>query len=162
MDVAISNAAESAKLAISMRTPPENPIDDIARYATNGLAGHIGIEIVELSRERVVATMPVDDRTRQPYGLLHGGASVALAETVASIASIINIDQQHFRAVGIEINANHIRAKTEGIVRGTATPIHIGRSTHVWNIQIVDEDERLVCVSRCTVAIVPARPASEP
>ena len=161
MSVAIWTAAESTKLAISMSAPPENPIDAIARYATNGLAGHIGIEIVELSRERVVATMPVDDRTRQPYGLLHGGASVALAETIASIASIINIDQQHFRAVGLEINANHIRAKTEGIVRGTATPIHIGRSTHVWNIQIVDEDERLVCISRCTVAIVPVRPTSQ-
>jgi 1,4-dihydroxy-2-naphthoyl-CoA hydrolase len=144
-----------------MSTPLENQIDDIARYATNGLAAHIGIEIVELSRERVVATMPVDDRTRQPYGLLHGGASVALAETVASIASIINIDQQHFRAVGIEINANHVRAKTEGIVRGTATPVHIGRSTHVWTIQIVDEQERLVCISRCTVAIVPAKLASQ-
>jgi len=160
MSVAIWKAAESTKLAISMSAPSENPIDAIARYATNGLAAHIGIEIVELSRERVVATVRVDDRTRQPYGLLHGGASVALAETVASIASIINIDQQHFRAVGLEINANHIRAKTEGIVRGTATPIHIGRSTHVWNIQIVDEDERLVCISRCTVAIVPAKPGS--
>ena len=160
MSVAIWKAAESTKLAISMSAPSENPIDAIARYATNGLAGHIGIQIVELSRERVVATMPVDNRTRQPYGLLHGGASVALAETVASIASIINIDQQHFRAVGLEINANHIRAKTEGIVRGTATPIHVGRSTHVWNIQIVDEDERLVCISRCTVAIVPAKPGS--
>jgi uncharacterized protein (TIGR00369 family) len=134
----------------------------IAEYATNGLAGHIGIEIIELTPERVVATMPVDDRTRQPYGLLHGGASVALAETVASIAAILNIDQQHFSAVGIEINANHIRAKTDGIVRATATPIHIGRSTHVWSIQIVDEDERLVCTSRCTLAIVAARPGSQP
>src|SRR5260221_12919121 len=116
---------------------PPNPIDAIAEYATNGLAAHMGIEIVELTRERVVATMPVDDRTRQPYGLLHGGASVALAETVASIASIVNIDQEHFRAVGLEINANHIRAKTEVIVRETATPINIGRSTHVWNIQFV-------------------------
>jgi len=104
-----------------------NPLDGIAEYATNGLAAHIGIEIVELTPERVVATMPVDARTRQPYGLLHGGASVALAETVASIASIINIDRQQFRAVGLEINANHIRAKTEGIVRATATPIRIGR-----------------------------------
>jgi len=139
-----------------------NPLDGIAEYATNGLAAHIGIEIVELTPERVVATMPVDARTRQPYGLLHGGASVALAETVASIASIINIDRQQFRAVGLEINANHIRAKTEGIVRATATPIHIGRSTHVWNVQIVDEEERLVCISRCTVAIVPNRQGSQP
>jgi len=139
-----------------------NPLDGIAEYATNGLAAHIGIEIVELTPERVVATMPVDARTRQPYGLLHGGASVALAETVASIASIINIDRQQFRAVGLEINANHIRAKTEGIVRATETPIHIGRSTHVWNVQIVDEEERLVCISRCTVAIVPNRQGSQP
>ncbi|MFN2602124.1 MAG: PaaI family thioesterase [Gemmatimonadaceae bacterium] len=139
---------------------PPNPIDTIADYPTNGLASRLGIEIIELTPGRVVATMPVDDRTRQPYGLLHGGASVALAETVASIASIINIDQQFFRAVGLEINANHIRAKTEGVVRGTATPIHIGRSTHVWNVRIVDEADRLVCISRCTVAIVPAKPAS--
>jgi uncharacterized protein (TIGR00369 family) len=101
--------------------------------------------------------MPVDERTRQPYGLLHGGASVALAETCASLASIMNVDQKLSGVVGIEINANHIRAKTEGTVRGIATPIHIGRSTHVWRIDIVDEDEKLVCVSRCTVAIVPSR-----
>jgi uncharacterized protein (TIGR00369 family) len=92
--------------------------DLIRDNATRGLAAALGIEIVELTAERVVATMPVDERTRQPYGLLHGGASVALAETVASIASIMNIDQHRFRAVGLEINANHIRAKTEGIVKG--------------------------------------------
>jgi len=100
--------------------------------------------------------MPVDDRTQQPFGLLHGGASVALAETVASLAAIMNIDIQKFRAVGLEINANHIRAKTEGTVKGTATPIHIGRTTHVWKIEIVDESDRLVCVSRCTMAIISA------
>jgi uncharacterized protein (TIGR00369 family) len=131
--------------------------DLIRDNATRGLAAAIGIEIVELTAERVVATMPVDERTRQPYGLLHGGASVALAETIASLASIMNIDQGRFRAVGLEINANHIRAKTEGIVKGTATAIHIGRSTHVWNIEIVDEQGRLVCISRCTVAIIPAQ-----
>ena len=131
--------------------------DLIRDNATRGLAAVLGIEILELTAERVVATMPVDERTRQPYGLLHGGASVALAETVASIASIMNIDQNRFRAVGLEINANHIRAKTEGIVKGTATAFHIGRSTHVWNIEIVDEQERLVCISRCTVAIIPAQ-----
>lgn len=131
--------------------------DLIRDNATRGLAEVLGIEIVELTAERVVATMPVDERTRQPYGLLHGGASVALAETVASIASIMNVDQNRFRAVGLEINANHIRAKTEGIVKGTATAIHIGRSTHVWSIEIVDEQGRLVCISRCTVAIIPAQ-----
>lgn len=139
-----------AKLAVM-------PADLIRDNATRGLASALGIEIVELTPERVVATMPVDERTQQPYGLLHGGASVALAETVASLASIMNVDQQRFRAVGLEINANHIRAKSEGIVKGTATAIHIGRSTHVWNIEIVDEQERLVCISRCTVAIIPAQ-----
>jgi uncharacterized protein (TIGR00369 family) len=140
-----------------MPYPQFETVSDIRAHATDGLARLLGIEIIELTPERVVATMPVDERTRQPYGLLHGGASVALAETCASLASIMNIDQKLFRAVGLEINANHIRAKTEGIVRGTATPIHIGRSTHVWRIDIVDEAEKLVCVSRCTVAIVPAR-----
>jgi 1,4-dihydroxy-2-naphthoyl-CoA hydrolase len=137
--------------------PPSLP--SIREHATRGLADALGIDIVELTAERVVATMPVDHRTQQPYGLLHGGASVALAETVASLASIMNVDQQRFRPVGLEINANHIRAKTEGTVRGTATPIHVGRSTHVWSIEIVDEQGRLVCISRCTLAIIPIRPA---
>jgi 1,4-dihydroxy-2-naphthoyl-CoA hydrolase len=112
--------------------------------------------MIELTASRVVATMPVDDRTRQSQGLLHGGASVALAETLASLGSITNVDQQRFTVVGLEINANHIRAKRKGIVRGTATPIHIGRSTHVWSIEIVDEDGRLICTSRCTMAIIAA------
>ena len=145
-----------------MTTQRSNSAPSIRDHAARGLAEALGIEIIELTAERVVATMPVDDRTRQPYGLLHGGASVALAETVASLASIMNIDQQRFRAVGLEINANHVRAKTEGTVRGTATPIHIGRSTHVWNIEIVDEQGRLVCISRCTLAIIPSSIAGKP
>lgn len=131
--------------------------ETIRDHATRGLAQKLGIEIVELSPSRVVGTMPVDERTRQPYGLLHGGASVALAETLASLGAIMNIDQQEFGAVGLEINANHIRAKRDGTVRGTATPSHIGRSTHVWMVQIIDEDDRIVCLSRCTIAVVPTR-----
>ena len=123
--------------------------------AKRGLAVALGIEIQQLSRERVVATMPVDDRTRQPFGLLHGGASIALAETVASFGAIMNVDRERFVAVGIEINGNHLRAKTDGMVRATAVPAHIGRSTQVWTIEIADEEGRLVCVSRCTLAIVP-------
>ncbi len=123
--------------------------------AHRGLAFALGIEMVELSRERVVATMPVDDRTRQPFGLLHGGASIALAETVASFGATIHIDRERFAAVGLEINGNHVRAKTDGTVRAIAVPIHVGRSTQVWSIEIVDEENRLVCVSRCTMAIVP-------
>ena len=129
--------------------------ESILSHATNGLAEKLGIEIIELTASRVVGTMPVDERTRQPFGLLHGGASVALAETLASLGAIMNIDNQHSSAVGLEINANHIRAKREGSVRGTATPSHIGRSTHVWTIEIVDEEERMVCLSRCTIAVVP-------
>jgi uncharacterized protein (TIGR00369 family) len=113
--------------------------------------------MVELTPERVVATMPVDDKTRQPFGLLHGGASVALAETVASLGAVLNIDRTKFAAVGVEINANHLRSKKAGIVRATGVPIHLGRSTQVWSIEIVDEDNQRVCVSRCTLAIVPAR-----
>lgn len=128
---------------------------DLPSIATRGLAGTLGIEIVELKPERVVATMPVDQRTRQPFGILHGGASVALAETVASIGATANVDRKEFLAVGLEINANHLRAKAEGQVTATATPIHIGRTTHVWDVRIVDESDRLVCVSRCTIAIRP-------
>jgi uncharacterized protein (TIGR00369 family) len=129
--------------------------DWYAPLATRGLAVSLGIEMIELTRERVVATMPVDDRTRQPFGLLHGGASIALAETVASFGAVMHIDPERFAAVGLEINGNHLRAKTEGIVRATGTPIHLGRSTQVWSIEIVDERGRLVCTSRCTMAIVP-------
>lgn len=118
------------------------------------MMGALGIEIVEVSAERAVATMPVHSATHQPFGLLHGGASVALAETIASVATWNLVDQENEIAVGLEINANHIRGKTEGIVTAIATPLHKGRTTMVWDIKIVDEDEKLICVSRCTMAIV--------
>ncbi len=98
--------------------------------------------------------MPVDERTKQPYGLLHGGASCALAETVGSVASAMVVDHSKFLCVGIEINANHVRSAKEGWVFGKATPLHIGSSTHVWDIRITNEDDQLVCVSRLTVAII--------
>lgn len=124
-------------------------------HESRGLQDALGIQFTEVGPQRVAATMPVDARTRQPFGLLHGGASVALAETLASIGAVLNIDRARFAAVGVEINANHVKGKRDGIVRGTATPIHIGRSTHVWSIEIVDEADQLVCISRCTLAIVP-------
>jgi 1,4-dihydroxy-2-naphthoyl-CoA hydrolase len=133
-------------------------LDQLRARATHHLADTLGIKLVELTKERVVATMPVDDRTRQPFGILHGGASVALAETVASLAATMNVDLERFYVVGIEINANHIRAKKEGLVTGTASPVHVGRSTQVWEVRIVDEEQRLVCVSRCTLAVVPRSP----
>ena len=136
--------------------PPDLP-EWYAPLAARGLAGALGIEIVELSRERVVATMPVDDRTRQPFGLLHGGASIALAETVASFGAHVHIDRDRYTAVGLEINGNHLRAKTDGVVRATAVPVHLGRSTQVWSIEIADEHGRKVCLSRCTMAVVERR-----
>lgn len=125
------------------------------------MADALGIQLVELDPERVVATMPVDDRTRQPFGILHGGASVALAETAVSLGAWLNIDREQQAAVGLEINANHVRAVASGTVHVVATPIHRGRTTQVWTAEIRDEQERLVCISRCTLAIVPRRRGEE-
>ncbi|MCL4688138.1 MAG: hotdog fold thioesterase [Burkholderiales bacterium] len=123
------------------------------------LLATLGIEVTEATRERVVATMPVGPRVHQPFGLLHGGASVALAETVASTAAWMNVDQAAEIVVGIEINANHLRAKRDGVVTATATPLHVGRRTQVWDVRIADEEGRLVCASRCTLAVVPKPPS---
>lgn len=114
----------------------------------------LGIEWVEMTPARMVARMPVERRVHQPFGLLHGGASVVLAETLASMGAWMNLrDPASQTAVGLEINANHIRAVQSGTVTGVATPLHVGRSTQVWDIRISDEQDRLVCVSRCTVAV---------
>lgn len=121
---------------------------------------HVGIEFTEAGDDYLVATMPVDERTRQPFGLLHGGASVVLAETLASYASACVIDLGTQAAVGLEINANHVRGVTHGRVTGTVKPLHLGRQTHVWEIRIVDDQQRLVCISRCTIAVL-SRAASK-
>ncbi|ESU31214.1 esterase [Bacillus sp. 17376] len=120
----------------------------------NTLLGSLGIEITELEKGKVVATMPVDDRTRQPFGLLHGGASVALAETVASVGAFELVDKENEVVVGLEINANHIRAKKDGQVTAVGTVLHQGKTTMVWDIKITDEEEKLVCISRCTIAVI--------
>ncbi|GAB3939101.1 hypothetical protein GCM10028804_63050 [Larkinella terrae] len=115
----------------------------------------MGIEVTELGDGFMTARMPVDHRTHQPFGILHGGASVVLAETLGSIASFTQLDDpSRQRAVGLEINANHIRSVKEGWVYGKVTPIHIGRTTHIWDIRITDEAGKLVCVSRLTVAVL--------
>jgi 1,4-dihydroxy-2-naphthoyl-CoA hydrolase len=114
----------------------------------------LAIEFTEVGEDFLKAKMPVNERTRQPYGLLHGGASAVLAETLGSVASALVIDNTQFNCVGIEINANHVRGVREGFVFGTVTPVHIGRSTHVWDIRIHDSQERLICVSRLTVSII--------
>lgn len=110
----------------------------------------LGMEVVSAEKESVVMTMPVDHRTRQPAQYLHGGASAALAETAASIGASANIDSNKESIFGIEINANHIKSKAEGIVTAKATPIHIGRKTMVWQINITDEKDQLICAARCT------------
>jgi 1,4-dihydroxy-2-naphthoyl-CoA hydrolase len=119
------------------------------------MASHIGIVFTTWDDNSLTATMPVDHRTHQPTGILHGGASVVLAETLGSVASSLIIDSQKFIAVGLEINANHLRPVSSGIVTGTCTPIHIGSKTHVWDIRITNERSKLVCISRLTVAIIP-------
>ncbi|HZK44095.1 MAG TPA: hotdog fold thioesterase [Syntrophomonadaceae bacterium] len=121
---------------------------------SNTIMATLGIDIIEYTPERVVATMPVTPKTHQPFGLLHGGVSVVIAETVASAGSYQFIDKNNQHAVGLEINANHIRSKRDGIVKAIGIPIHTGRKTLVWDIRIYDEDEKLICISRCTMAIV--------
>jgi 1,4-dihydroxy-2-naphthoyl-CoA hydrolase len=122
---------------------------------TQTLVKTLEIDVLEASPEKVVATMPVQPKVHQPFGLLHGGASVALAETVASIGAFLSVADQGLMAVGLEINANHLRGVRDGIVTATATPIHKGRTTQVWNIEIKDENNKMVCISRCTLAIIP-------
>jgi 1,4-dihydroxy-2-naphthoyl-CoA hydrolase len=118
------------------------------------LVGTLGIEVIEVGNGTVKATMPVDERTRQPMGLLHGGASVALAETVASIGAYELVDKETEAVVGLEINANHIKGKKDGIVTAIGTAIHRGKTTMVWEIKIVDEQNQLICLSRCTIAVI--------
>lgn len=118
------------------------------------LIDQIDMEYVELAQDRVIMTMPVGPKTVQPARILHGGASVALAETAASIATYLNVDPNKYIPVGMEINANHIRSKMQGIVTATATPLHKGRTTMVWDIKITDEEEKLICISRCTMAVI--------
>jgi len=118
------------------------------------LIEHIGIEFTEIGDDFIRAIMPVDGRTRQPYGLLHGGASVALAETLGSMGSAMCVDADEYQCVGQDINANHVRAAREGLVTGTARPVHLGGRSQVWAIDIVNEAGKLVCTSRLTVAVI--------
>jgi uncharacterized protein (TIGR00369 family) len=125
------------------------------------IGGSIPMAFEEASKARVVMTMQVDHRVHQPGGLLHGGASLVLAESAASIGAMLNCPAG-MTAVGQEINANHIRARRDGVVRAVAEPLHIGRTSQVWSVEIRDEDGKLVCVSRCTLAIVPERTDDAP
>jgi 1,4-dihydroxy-2-naphthoyl-CoA hydrolase len=135
----------------------ELSLDDIKPLGKGTMGEYIGIEWMELGENFIRARMPVDHRTKQPYGLLHGGASCVLSETIGSVASAMVVDHSKYICVGMEINANHVRSAREGFVTGIATPLHLGSNTHVWDVKIYDELEKLVCVSRLTVAVIPRK-----
>jgi len=132
-------------------------INELNKLSDNTMSKLLDIQFTGIGENYIKAIMPVCANTHQPYGLLHGGASAALAETVGSVASWLTIDREQQICMGIEINCNHIRGKKDGIVTATAEPLHIGATTHVWDIKIRDEQEKLVCVSRLTVAIMQKR-----
>jgi 1,4-dihydroxy-2-naphthoyl-CoA hydrolase len=129
-------------------------LEDIQKRGMGTMVEHIGICITEIGDDYLRGTMPVDNRTIQPMGLLHGGASVALAETLGSLAANFVIDNEKKYCVGLDINANHIRSAKKNLVTGTARPVHLGSTTQVWSIEIRDDENRLVCISRLTMAVL--------
>ena len=129
-------------------------LSDLHPFDPGTMNEHLGMEWLELGDDYVKVRMPVDNRTKQPYGLLHGGASCSLAETAGSVASQLVLDPAKFICVGLEINANHIRSARQGYVTATARPLHLGATTHVWDVKIYDDAEKLICISRLTVAIL--------
>jgi 1,4-dihydroxy-2-naphthoyl-CoA hydrolase len=130
-------------------------LDRLNAANRNTLGEALGLKFTEVGDDFVRGTMPVDARTHQPYGLLHGGASVALAETLGSTGGMLTVDPTQDLVVGLDINANHVRGVKSGVVTGTARPLHLGRSTQVWEIRIEDDRQKLVCISRLTLAVVP-------
>ena len=134
---------------------PQHTIESLNELGRNTMGEHLGILFTEIGTDYLCGKMPVDHRTKQPFGLLHGGASCVLAETLGSVGSVICIDTEKYAAVGVEINANHLRSAREGFVYGKATLLHGGRKLHVCDIKITSEDGKLMCVSRLTVAIIP-------
>lgn len=132
-------------------------VDDLKGIGANTMAEFLGLTWQEIGDNFLKLSMSVSDKTRQPYGFLHGGASCVLAETIGSVASALVIDREKFYCVGLEINANHLRSVSEGLVTAIAKPLHLGKSTHVWDIKIYDDKEKLFCASRLTVAIIPIK-----
>ena len=129
-------------------------VDELGKFQHDTMGEHLGIEVTDIGVDYLEARMPVDGRTMQPDRILHGGASVALAETLGSTAAGLVVDPDKYRVVGQEINANHVRAVSNGFVIGTARPHHVGKRSHVWEIRITDEQERLVCISRLTMFVL--------
>ena len=134
--------------------PNDLSLDVLNDFGKGNMGEHLGIEFIETGEDYIKAKMPVDHRTHQPLGMLHGGASVVLAETLGSVAATLTLDLTKQYAVGLDINANHIRSIKDGFVFGTAKPLHVGKKTQVWEIKIKDKEDRLICVSRITMAII--------
>ncbi len=141
---------------MSIFNPGVTP-ESLNKLSANTMVSHLGIEFTVVGDDFIEAKMPVDTRTQQPLGLLHGGASVTLAETLGSIASTCCVDHQSHYCVGLDINANHVKSAKNGYVFGTTKPIHIGKRTHVWEIRIVNELKELICISRITMAVIDKR-----
>lgn len=132
-------------------------LESLNKMSDNTLAANLGIEFTAIGEDFIEAKMPVDHRTHQPMGLLHGGASLALAETMGSVAAWASVNTEVQYCVGLEINANHIKSVTDGFVIGIVRPLHIGKKTHVWEIKISNEKQQLVCISRITIAVIDKR-----
>jgi 1,4-dihydroxy-2-naphthoyl-CoA hydrolase len=150
----LSTFTEITELRIGMIFKIAIDLTTLNEFGVDSLVSHLGIEFVEAGDDYLTARMPVDERTKQPFGLLHGGASAALAETVGSMAATLCLDRDRQAVVGLEINANHVKPVKAGYVYGTARPVHLGRRTHVWEIRITDEVGNLVCISRLTLMVV--------
>lgn len=131
-------------------------LESLNNRSKNNIGTLLGIQFTEIGNNYIKATMPVDDRTRQPAGILHGGASVVLAETLGRVASNLVLNPDKNMGVGLEVNANHLRMVKSGLVTGICTPIHIGGKTHIWDIKLYNDEGKITCVSRLTVAVVPA------
>ncbi|QHT67028.1 hotdog fold thioesterase [Rhodocytophaga rosea] len=138
---------------------PGTTLEQLQNIGKNTLSEHLGMEFTEIGTDYLCGKMPVDNRTKQPFGLLHGGASVALAETLGSLAAHLSVDTSKQFCVGLEINANHIKGVSSGFVHGKATAIHLGRQTHVWEIRITNDAGQLVCISRITMAVLDKKQA---
>lgn len=132
----------------------EFSIDDVRQLEQNNMLNHVGIELTAINENSIEGKMPVDHRTTQPMGLLHGGASCVLAESLGSIGAHLVIDHEKFYCVGLEINANHLHSATSGFVFGIAKPVHLGKTTQVWGIEITNEKNKLICISRLTMAVL--------
>lgn len=133
---------------------PTITLDTLTKMSTHTMVTHVGIEFTRMGEDFIEARMPVDHRTHQPLGLLHGGASMVLAETLGSIAATCCVDPTKQYCVGLEINANHVKSVREGFVTGITKPIHVGKKTQVWEIRITNEQQELVCISRITLAVI--------